>query len=96
MRRILAVLYTLVYAHETRLPLHAFLLQFTSSFQVLINNFGCPVMSHAKTAGYVPDRQRRAFRFNTTLAGNSNAGHDYGTELTNAQRWDLLEFLKTL
>lgn len=53
-------------------------------------------MSHAKTVGYVPDRQRRAFRFNTTLAGNSNAGHDYGTELTNAQRWDLLEFLKTL
>lgn len=49
-----------------------------------------------KVVGYVADRQRRAFRFDTQLPGNSNAGHDYGTDLDRAQRRDLLEFLKTL
>lgn len=37
-----------------------------------------------------------SFRFDTRLPGNSNAGHDYGTDLTPGQRWDLIEFLKTL
>ncbi|MCB1605585.1 MAG: cytochrome c [Xanthomonadales bacterium] len=34
--------------------------------------------------------------FDTSLPGNSNAGHTYGTELANADRADLLEFLKAL
>ena len=50
----------------------------------------------AKTVGYVADKEGRVFRFDTQLPGNSNAGHDYGTDLTRAQRWDLIEFLKTL
>ncbi len=50
----------------------------------------------AQTVGYVADDEERAFRFNTRLPGNSNAGHDYGTDLTRDQRWDLIEFLKTL
>ncbi len=29
------------------------------------------------------------------IAGNSNAGHEYGTELTDDQKWDLIEFMKT-
>jgi mono/diheme cytochrome c family protein len=39
------------------------------------------------------------FEFNTTAGGNSNAGHEghaYGTDLADDQRYDLLEFLKTL
>jgi len=42
------------------------------------------------------------FTYDTTLPGNSNAGHEYGTgkdgkaELSPAQRRALLEFLKTL
>ena len=39
------------------------------------------------------------FEINTTASGNSNAGHEghvYGTDLTDPQRYDLLEFLKTL
>ena len=28
--------------------------------------------------------------------GNGNQGHDYGTHLTSAQRWALIEYLKTL
>jgi hypothetical protein len=35
-------------------------------------------------------------RFDTRLAGNSNAGHAYGTALTAEQKLDLIEYLKTL
>lgn len=34
--------------------------------------------------------------FDTTADGNSNAGHDYGGKLTDAERKDLLEYLKSL
>lgn len=35
--------------------------------------------------------------FDTTLKGNSNKGHDYGTsKMSDAQRWQLVEYLKTL
>ena len=43
-----------------------------------------------------------AFLFDTTLPGNSNAGHEYGTgyddlpELTENDRWALIEYIKTL
>jgi len=50
----------------------------------------------AEAVGYVTERQDQSFRFDTRLPGNSNAGHDYGTDLTADQRWDLIEFLKTL
>lgn len=36
------------------------------------------------------------FLFDTTLPGNSNAGHDYTEQLTDDDRRDLLEYLKTL
>lgn len=40
----------------------------------------------AEAAGYLLD---------TTEAGNSNQGHLFGTELTDGEKWDLIEFLKT-
>jgi hypothetical protein len=37
------------------------------------------------------------FLFDTTVAGNSNAGHEYGVkELNETQRDELLQYLKTL
>jgi hypothetical protein len=39
-----------------------------------------------------PDR----FLFDTTIPGNSNAGHDWGTSLTNGDLEALLEYLKSL
>lgn len=36
-----------------------------------------------------------AFVFDTSLPGNSNAGHAYGTDLSGADRRDLIEYLKT-
>jgi hypothetical protein len=35
------------------------------------------------------------FKFDAHLPGNGNAGHDYGTTLTDDEKRDLLEYLKT-
>jgi len=37
-----------------------------------------------------------AYVLDTTAPGNSNAGHDYGTDLSQAQKRELIEYLKTL
>lgn len=34
--------------------------------------------------------------FSTAEVGNSNAGHEYGVELSAEEKWDLVEYLKTL
>jgi len=34
--------------------------------------------------------------FDTRASGNSNAGHDYGSKLSSAEKQDLVEYLKTL
>ena len=36
------------------------------------------------------------FEFDTTVRGNSNSGHKYGTDICDEDRWDLIEYLKTL
>ncbi len=43
-----------------------------------------------------PDAQRRGTLFDTSLPGNSRAGHLYGTALSPEQKRALLEYLKTL
>jgi mono/diheme cytochrome c family protein len=42
-----------------------------------------------------PDAERAGFRFDTSLRGNANGGHLYGTQLTRAEREAILEYLKT-
>jgi hypothetical protein len=37
-----------------------------------------------------------AYLFDTNASGNSNSGHDYGTTLSDAEKGDLMEYLKTL
>lgn len=40
---------------------------------------------------------KNTFRFDTTVEGNLNGGHDYGNaQLTDEQRWDLVDYMKTL
>lgn len=48
--------------------------------------------------GYVwGEAPGNSFTFDTSLHGNANGGHDYGAaRLTEAQRWALVEFMKTL
>lgn len=36
------------------------------------------------------------YLIDTTTPGNSNAGHNYGTELSADEKRELVEFLKTL
>ena len=51
----------------------------------------------SKHVGYVFDDSEGNFRFDTTLLGNSNAGHEYSAaELSDDQRWELMGFLKRL
>jgi len=50
--------------------------------------------------GYIssPDlTEGKAFKFDTSLVGNSNGGHEYGTkELTKIEKSELLEYMKML
>ena len=57
-----------------------------------------------KQVGFDMTPDKESFLFDTTLPGNSNAGHEYGTGagysklpmLTEQERWALIEYLKTL
>ena len=46
--------------------------------------------------GYQSESKPGLFRFDTTVTGNGNSGHEYGTKLSDSERWDLIEYLKTL
>ena len=52
--------------------------------------------------GYVSTKTEGSFLFDTTLTGNSNAGHEYGTgeygnePFTEEEIWALVEYMKTL
>jgi hypothetical protein len=43
-----------------------------------------------------PEAEAGGVRYDTSLKGNSNAGHVYGSKLSSADRVALLEYLKTL
>jgi len=46
--------------------------------------------------GFVTTPESATSKFDTTISGNSNKGHAYGTELTDQEKWDLIEYIKTL
>jgi hypothetical protein len=52
-----------------------------------------------QNVGYVssgPEAEKLGWRYDTTVRGNSNAGHLYGATLAPEDKDDLLEYLKTL
>jgi len=49
-----------------------------------------------EAVGFRSKPGKHAFLFDASLPGNLNTGHYYGTDLTDDERWDLIEFLKTL
>jgi len=49
-----------------------------------------------KHVGQVSDERDDLFRFDTRLYGNYNTGHEYGATLNDSQRFELIEFMKTL
>jgi hypothetical protein len=46
--------------------------------------------------GYTTKVDKVLFPFDTSKTGNGNAGHEYGTNLSDTERYELIEFLKTL
>jgi mono/diheme cytochrome c family protein len=46
--------------------------------------------------GFVTDAGPATSEFVTSDKGNSNSGHDYGTDLTDAEKRQLVEYIKTL
>ncbi len=49
-----------------------------------------------KKLGYSDQAGTPSFPFDTKATGNGNGGHEYGTDMSDEQRRDLLEYLKTL
>lgn len=55
-----------------------------------------------KYVGFSTEQAKNSLLFDTAIIGNSNAGHEYGTgaygkpPLTDAERWALVEYIKTL
>lgn len=52
-----------------------------------------------KNVGFITsgaDAERVGFEFQICLPGNSNIGHTFGTDLKDEEKWDLIEFMKTL
>ena len=57
------------------------------------------VVYDPRNVGFVsdgPEAQHAGFKLDTSVPGNGNQGHLYGTGLKEAEKWDLIEYLKTL
>ena len=50
----------------------------------------------AERVGYVLSTEDPIFTYDAASTGGSNAGHEYGTDLSDEDRWALVEYLKTL
>lgn len=46
--------------------------------------------------GFETKQMKGAFLFDTSKPGNLNVGHEYGTDLSDEDRWALVEYLKSL
>jgi hypothetical protein len=53
-------------------------------------------MYDVEKLGYRSVKGATGVVFDTTLPGNSNAGHEYGTDMTDHQRAAVIEYIKTL
>ena len=52
-----------------------------------------------KEVGFItsgPEAEREGFKYEICLPGNSNVGHTFGVDLKDNDKWDLIEFMKTL
>lgn len=85
------------YLHNGSVPTLWALLQPPASRPAVFDR-GCDLYD-PKNVGFTcvgagPDQV--AFRLDTSAPGNGNQGHNYGTALKDAEKWDLIEYLKTL
>ncbi|HSV28526.1 MAG TPA: cytochrome c, partial [Candidatus Omnitrophota bacterium] len=70
------------------------------SLYALLNSKARPAKFKVGTQAFDPTvvgfKDEGAFEYDTTQPGNGNGGHTYGDSLSDKQRWDLIEYLKTL
>ena len=85
---------TAPYLHNGSVPtLYDLLLpadQRPASFQLGDRNYD------PKKVGYVTEVENPRFTFQNTSVGGANSGHEYGVDLSDEERWDLVEYLKSL
>jgi hypothetical protein len=46
--------------------------------------------------GFLSEPAEGTFQFDTTIEGNRNAGHPFGAHLSDTERWQIVEYLKSL
>jgi hypothetical protein len=46
--------------------------------------------------GFVDNPEKVIWELDTSVSGNHNTGHEFGTSLTDNQKWDLIEYMKSL
>ena len=46
--------------------------------------------------GFVTDAGPDTSELDTSIPGNSNSGHDYGTDLSDTEKRELIEYIKRL
>ena len=49
-----------------------------------------------KKVGHISSAAPNTSLFDTRLPGNANTGHEYGTALSDEERWALVEYIKSL
>jgi hypothetical protein len=93
-RPLVAIWASAPYLHNNSVPtLHDLLLPAAQRPSVFFT--GHAEYDPANVGLRVTDDGARRFRFDTSLSGNRNTGHEYGTALADGDRRDLLEYLKT-
>jgi hypothetical protein len=94
-RNLVGIWATAPYLHNNSVPTLKDLLstQRPGKFKILPHQFD------TKNVGIryeIPGEKDAVSVFDTTSAGNSNTGHNYGTNLTEYDKVSLLEYLKAL
>lgn len=85
------------YLHNGSVPnLHALLLPQTERPSIFYRGYD---VYDPQAVGFVsggPEAAKLGFLVDTNIPGNGNQGHSYGVSLTDRQKSDLIEFMKTM
>ena len=85
------------YLHNGSVPnLAALLTEPAQRLQTFYRSFDLYDRSKVGFISDGEDAQKYGYLFDTEIVGNSNQGHEYGTELKDSDKQALIEYLKTL
>lgn len=49
-----------------------------------------------RNVGYIAEPEQVVWTMDTSISGNHNSGHEFGVDLSDEDKWALIEYLKTL